>query len=93
MWILAGDAVSEFVHVCLAEQNRARSRQFFGNVAIGLRHEIRENFRAGRGANSARPEIVFQGNRNAMERTARAAPKNFAFRCFSLAARAFGEAR
>ncbi len=93
MGILAGDAVREFVHVRLAEQNRAGSREFFGDVAIRLRHEIRQNLRSGGGANPARPEIVLERNRNSVERAARAAAMNFALRRFGLAPCAFGEDR
>ena len=90
MRILTSDAVREFVHVRLAKQDCAGSRNFSGNVAVGPGHETGENLRTGRGANPARPEIVLERNRNPMERAAQMAPANFALSRLCLAARAFG---
>jgi hypothetical protein len=56
------------VHVRFAEENRSRGGKMDGNIAVLLGNEIRENFGTGRGADTARAEIVLQGNRNAEER-------------------------
>ena len=91
--VLAGDAVGELVHVGLAEKNRSGPRQPSGHVAVSVGNEIRENLRAGRGANAARPEIVLQRNGNAVQRAARAAPPNFPLGGLRLAPRTSGEHR
>ncbi len=70
MGILAGDAIGELVHVRLAEEDRSRARELRGNVAVLVRHEIAENLRTRRRPDAARREVVFERNRNAVERPA-----------------------
>jgi hypothetical protein len=89
--ILAGDPVGEFVHVGLAQEDGACSRQPLGHLAIGFRYETMENFRSRRGANAAREKIILQRNGYAVQRTPILAAEDLFFGQLRAAARRFGE--
>jgi hypothetical protein len=67
------DAVSELVQIELAETDRARGRKLLDHGGIPIGHVVFVKARAGRGADTAREEQVFIGDRNAVQRPARTA--------------------
>ena len=71
MRIVVRYPVSELVHVRLANNNGAGASQPGSDLAVRIRNKLLKNFRPRRGANSARPEIVFERNRYAVERAKR----------------------
>src|ERR1700684_1138909 len=67
--IFVCNAISKLVHIRFAKKNRSGSGKTRGHIAVFFWNKIRKNFGTCCSANTARMEIVLEGNRNAQKRT------------------------
>src|SRR6266850_2089123 len=68
--VVGCDAVGEFVHVGLAEENGASVFELCDDCGVFFWNEFAQDFRTCRRPNACRIDIVLQRNRNAVERAA-----------------------
>src|SRR5882724_11258814 len=68
--IVGGNAVSELMHVGLAEENGASMFELCDDCGVFFWNEFAQDFRTCRRPNACRIDIVLQRNRNAVERAA-----------------------
>ena len=69
MWVDAGRAERELVHLQLAYQYRARVGELLGNSRVVVGNEVAQYLRAGGGGDAFGEVQVFQADGNTVQRT------------------------
>ena len=75
--IIRRDAISQLMHAGFADEHRAGRCELFDHGGIAIGNMVEEDDRAAGGAHAARFENVLHGNRNAVQRPAIGALRQF----------------